>query len=518
MNEYSASHRIADATVERALSYAFLLIGKMEQSAPGSQFIFVTEVVIWAIERLNPSLVTALRDAGQFDDFRRCLTLYGTLRPSAEKFRYQAYLDGCADVALDYPDDGHVTAEDTMCALEHGSIGLAETPQRALFERAIRAISSRPQRALSRESVRERLPAVVHAYAIENELDAHMPDYDVAQTPPHMVKAMLHARRELILFDGGAHSEFWEKTYPSIVGDWLEMDIPEVAASIRSAGDVSDYFADVWGFLTEMRTVERIWAGVSYPIRALLLRCPDEHEAIEIVKKIVHAGDTDEADASRRSSLVWSMIRRREAKEICRATKVDQSAGANEYIDRLRATPAAAETCFVVDKHALPLEAAAVIAEKAALVVRVPESWLDNVDTLGQDYDLRPFFSERGKPSIVRCELAMSPAFWCQYEQLWPVVFAFRRSIPVVYVFERSLVVCQYPFCHFCDLRYIADLSPKHYPTTAVDEDGTVSYHRPSGWSQYRPSLLTHVVNEASYRNVGALSKTYVAENTSTAQ
>jgi hypothetical protein len=518
MNEYSASHRNADATVERALSYAFRLIGKMEQSSPGSQFIFVTDVVVWAIERLNPSLVTALRDTGQFDDFRRCLTLYGTLRPSAEELRYQAYLDACAEDSMAWPDDGHVTAEDMLCALEHGPICLAETPQRALFERAIRAISSRPQRALSRESVRGRLPAVVHSYAIESELDAHMPDYDVAQTPPYMMKAMLHARRELILFDDGAHSEFWEKTYPSIVGDWLEMDIPEVAASILSAGEVSDYFADVRGFLTEMRTVERIWAGVSYPVRALLLRCPDEHEAIEIVKKIVRAGDTDEADVSRRSSLVWSMIRRREATEIFPATKVDRSAGTNEYIDRLRAAPAATETCFVVDKHALPVEAAAVIAEKTALVVRLPESSLDNVDMLGRDGDLRPFFSERGKPGTVRCELAMSPAFWCQHKQLWPVVFAFRRSIPVLYVFDDSLVVCQYAFCHFCDLRYIADLSPKQYLTTIVDEDGTISYPGPSGWSRYRPSLLTDVLNEASYRNVGALSKTYLAESVSTAQ
>jgi hypothetical protein len=410
-----------------------------------------------------------------------------------------------------------VTAEDMLCALEHGSICLLETPQRALFERTIRAIPSRPQRALPRESVRERLPAIVHSHAIENELDDHMPDYDVAQTPSYMVKAMLHARRELIPFDDGVHSEFWEKTYPSIVGDWLEMGIPEVAASIRSAGDVSDYFADVWGFLTEMRTIERIWAGVSYPVRALLLRCPDEHEAIEIVKKIVSAGDTDEADVSRRSSLVWSMIRRREAKEICRTTKVDRSAGTNEYVDRIRATPAAAETCFVIDTDALPVEAAALIAEKTALVVRLLESWLDNIDMLGQDLDLRPFFSERGNPSIVRCELAMGPAFWCQHKQLWPVVFAFRRSIPVVYVFERSLVVCQYAFCHFCDLRYIADLSPKQYPTTIVDEDGTASYPGPSGWSRYRPSLLADVVNEASYRNVGTLAKAYAVENSHSA-
>jgi hypothetical protein len=100
MNENSASHRNAGATVERALSYAFRLIGKMEQSAPGSHFIFVTEVVVWAIERLNPSLVTALRDAGQFDHFRRCLALYGTLRPSAEELRYQAYLDACAEDSI----------------------------------------------------------------------------------------------------------------------------------------------------------------------------------------------------------------------------------------------------------------------------------------------------------------------------------------------------------------------------------------------------------------------------------
>jgi len=90
------------------------------------------------------------------------------------------------------------------------------------------------------------------------------------------------------------------------------------------------------------------------------------------------------------------MIRRREAKEICRTTKVDQCAGTNEYVDRIRATPAAAETCFVIDTDALPVEAAAVIAEKTALVVRVPESWLDNVDMLGRDYDLRPFFRSGG--------------------------------------------------------------------------------------------------------------------------
>ncbi|SFU25538.1 hypothetical protein SAMN05192563_103810 [Paraburkholderia aspalathi] len=81
------------------------------------------------------------------------------------------------------------------------------------------------------------------------------------------------------------------------------MDIPEFAASILDANAVSDYFANEWGFLTEKGTGERIWAAVSYLVRALLLRCPDEREAIEIVSRSC-AQATRMKLMSRRASLV----------------------------------------------------------------------------------------------------------------------------------------------------------------------------------------------------------------------
>ncbi|MGF6837894.1 hypothetical protein QF001_001761 [Paraburkholderia youngii] len=159
----------------------------------------------------------------------------------------------------------------------------------------------------------------------------------------------------------------------------------------------------------------------------------------------------------------------------------------------------------------------AAIEETTVLVVRLPESWLDDTDRLSQGTGLQAFCSEHENSGESRCELAISHAFWCEYEHLWLVMFAFRRAIPVGYVFTEMCVVCQYHFRRFSDLRAIGDLSPKRYTTNAIADDGTYSCWSASEWIHVRPSIIKRVVDEGSYRNLGALARAYLAEHPETA-
>lgn len=514
MTNHQILHNDVDAPLECALSYAVRLIEKMEQSAAPGQLIFVPTVIVWAVDRLNPALLAALRGTDRFGDLLRCLELYGTLRPEAESRRVQDYLDGCAEVCLDYPDDGWLMAEDMLDEVTDGSRHIPFTAERVTFERVLRQVIRRyPERTASSKGAADQLPAVVHSYHIESELDELMQPLKAKQLAPYLLTALRHARKELITCDDGTDHEFWNQTYPKVVGDWLEIDLPDIAASIQSAGAVSEYVHDFWSFLRLMREVERVWTGVSHPVRALLVRCADKQKALEIVRAIVCAHDTGEPDIPYFASLVWNMIRRRETCNRQRATKAALYAGTNEYIDRIRATPDSYESCFVTDTHILPADISATIEEKTALVVRLPEPWLRDVDQLTQDIGPRLFIAEYENPNKRRGALAMSIAFWCKYNQLWPVLLAFRRAIPVVYVFNEVCVVCQYPFHHFSDLRDIDDLSPEHYPTNTVAADGTYSDWRAREWVHVRPSVLKTVVDERSYRNVGVLARAYLAEN-----
>ncbi|MFL9913963.1 hypothetical protein PQR75_00850 [Paraburkholderia fungorum] len=514
MTIHQIIHNNIDAPLERALSYVLRLIEKMEQSAAPGQLIFVPTVIVWAVDQLNPALLAALRATDRFGDFLRCLELYGTLRPEAERRRVQDYLDGCAEVCLDYPDDGWLMAEDMLDGVTDGSRHIPFTTERVTFERVLRQVIRRyPERTGSSKGAADQLPAVVHSYHIERELDELMQPLESKQLAPHLLTALRHARKELLTCDDGTYREFWDDTYPKVVGDWLEIDLPDIAASIQRGGALSEYVHGFWSFVNLMIKVERVWAGVSHPVRALLVRCADEQKALDIVRAIVCAHDTDEPDIPYFASLVWNMIRRRETCNRNRATRATLYAGTNEYIERIRATQDSYESCFVADTQTLPADMSATIEETTALVVRLPESWLDDTDRLAQGTGLQPFFSEFENSDKCRCELAMSLAFWCEYDHLWPVMFAFRRAIPVVYVFNEVCVVCQYRFHHFSDLRAIADLSRKRYLTNTVAADGTCSDRSANGTIHVRPSILKSVVDEGSYRDVGAIAQTYLAEH-----
>jgi hypothetical protein len=509
----------SDTHLEQALYYAFRLVEKMEESAPGSQLIFLPAVVAWVIEQLKPALLEALREPGQFEDFLKCLELYQSLRPEAAEINFQTFSDGCDEMCIIVPYDGCVTPMDMLEALERNARTIAVTRQRALFERVLHQLQERgPTRGRSHASASAALPGIVHQYSAENDLDELMQMDDRRAVDACLVASMRHARRELLSCDNGTDPAFWQKTYPEVVTKWLELDLPETAAQIQREDAVRDYVNDVTQFREQMMNVERLWTGVSHPVRALLLRCADEQKALNIVAAIVRAGKTEERDVCYCASLVWSMIKRRETYTGERVTKVDQCTDRNEYIDGIRASDTANDICFVTATNSLPANMKAVIEETDVLVVRMPEAGLHDIDLLSKPLELRPFFSRDIDTKKFRRELTMTNALWCEYEQLWPIVFAFRRHIPVVYTFRDICVVCQYPFDHFSDLRYVGDLHPRHYPTTDVASDGTCEGYGPAkrGRIRIRPVVIKSVVDESAYRNVGELSKAFVAERSAT--
>ncbi|MGF6837893.1 hypothetical protein QF001_001760 [Paraburkholderia youngii] len=220
MTNHQTAHRNVDAPLERALSYAFRLIEKMEQSAAPGQLILVPTVIVWAMDQLNPALLVSLRETDSFDDFFCCLELFGALRPEAEQRRFETYLDGCAEVGLAYPDDGWLTAEDMLDAVADSSRPVPSTPARAIFERVLRqVIQRRPQRTVSSNGVGDRLSAVVHSYRIESDLDDSLQPLEAKPFVSYLKTALQHARKELVACDDGTDREFW-RARP--IYAWLE--------------------------------------------------------------------------------------------------------------------------------------------------------------------------------------------------------------------------------------------------------------------------------------------------------
>ncbi|QBR03614.1 hypothetical protein [Paraburkholderia pallida] len=519
------SPAVSFSAVERAFYYAVRLLLRMDQSAGNGNAIHVPEVMVWAIEGLKPNLINPLREASQSDRLIELLRHYDSLREIAESMRVQAHYDACFADMHDADDYGYLGIDEMVYALDHGEWECGDTEARASIERVVRAVHRR-YAAGEHHLESPQSAQVPAALLVPGEVAADLWNADASLLPSRapdnlsaMARALRHAKRELLACDCGNGSGSWDLVYTRVLGQWLEVDLPEVAAEILATGSVVEYFQKLAEYRADMCAVEEVWNRLGSPLRSLLLRTNSETEAICIIEQVVRKGRKDESDVALCTGRVWDMVRRRAAAGYADSVPLSTINGTNEAIEAIRASGEA--TCHFVDTVSLPERVASQTGEKHALVVRLPQVWRQAESEFEKRAHLECFFLSTAGSNDTRSAISFGQIFWCDREGLWPRLFRFRRHIPVLYVFDDDCVFAHYPFAHFVDLRACLDIPVRQWGSREIPEDGWRT-DRASQWfateleqtdARLFPAVLNRVVDYSAVPIVDALGDAYLAEN-----
>ncbi|RQM47140.1 hypothetical protein EHZ19_15925 [Paraburkholderia bannensis] len=510
--------------VDLALAEAIRLIARMDQSASAGRPIIVAELIVWALTKSVPSVIEPLVESGQVESLTGLLRDYAALRPIAESQRFNSYLKGCAEAGVDYDDNGYLTPEDMRRALESRGWRCGDPEARAAIARSLHFVL-----ADSKDAEPIGRPHSAATYnVLENTHRNHVECPSAAQAAdeldpvlqPALATAVAHARRELLTCDDGGTPDFWGKIYTSVLGDWLETDVPEVATEVLDNGLTSEYVKSVWLYVKQMDWVERFWAGLGHHIRDLLLGETDEVLALRLIGAVVNAGELhiEEHRVGAWSRRVWQMVQRRDSRAQKSADSLIASAESNMFLESVRSSTKGYDTGYLVDTKMLPGRFCGLTDERQVLVVRLPEDWLSALGEIESQPGLYCFWWEMGKDCGL--SLSINRAFWCDYDELWSKLFKFRRSIPVLYVFETVCIFARYRFQHFSDLRAVADVP--HKKRLAVDISGENWEHYPSSasWTatlpdghRLKPSILSNLVDMTNGTGVGKLRQACLREN-----
>lgn len=507
--------------VERAFYYAVRLLAKMDRSCAPGKPIVAPDAIAWAIDRLKPSLLKPLRETGQTDNLVELLRHYASLREVAENLRLEAFFSACADCGTPDEDQGYITLEDVLHALSEGDWKCNDAAARDSISLVLHTAFERHKDDRTDRHNQQTLsvPFLFDAPHLGNPEFGASDGLD-PDTSPTLTIALRHARQQLLASDTGYDPEFWGKIYTSVVGDWLEEDLPEIAAQIAATGQVSPYFNHVWIYVKQMQKVERLWNGVSHPIRALLRTVEGETEALRVIEQFVREDGTNEAEVAAWARRTWDMVKRRnptQEQPIGLATCRDEW---NADVEHIRRAFRGGSTCYLIGADALPQTLRPLTDEKSVLAVRLPERWLRAEHVLAEPADLKRFYWTNGSTEDTDLTLSINRSFWCSNEYLWPQLFRFRRSVPVLFVFKEKCILAGYRFNHFSDLRGVSEVSLKHLPTFEI-LDAEWENGRPAERRRHvradetatRPAIFTNLVDCSKATAGASLRKAYLSEN-----
>ncbi|MEX3992678.1 hypothetical protein AB4Y35_18120 [Paraburkholderia sp. EG286A] len=510
--------------VDLALAEAIRLIARMDESARAGKPIIVVELIVWALTKSVPSVIEPLLESGRVESLAGLLRDYAALRPIAESNRFSNYLKGCAEAGVDYDDDGYLTPEDMRRALKSRAWGCGDPEARAAIGRALHFVLADSKDAETsgppHSGANRTAPENTHRNHVECSSDARAADELDPVLQPALATAVAHTRRELLACDNGGVPDFWDKIYTSVLGDWLETDVPEVAAELLANGLTSEYFKSVWHYVKQMCWVERLWAGLGHHIRDLLLREIDEVFALQLIGAVVRAGELhiDEPRADAWSRRVWQMLQRRDSRTKESADSLIVSAESNTFLESVRSSTNGYDTGYLVDAKTLPSRFRGLTDERQVLVVRLPEDWLSALGEIESQPHLYCFYWESGEDC--RLALSINRAFWCDYDKLWLKLFKFRRFIPVLYVFGTCCIFARYRFQHFSDLRAVADVPNKRRETLDISGENWEHYPGSAYWttalpdgSHLKPTILCNLVDKTSGTPRRELREVYLREN-----
>ncbi|REG52079.1 hypothetical protein B0G80_8594 [Paraburkholderia sp. BL6669N2] len=509
------------SAVERAFYYVVRLLAKMDESCAPGKPIVAPDAIVWAIEKLKPTLVTPLRETGRTDNLIELLRHYVSLRDVAEKLRVDAFYSACEECGIHEVDWGHLTVEDALYGMAKGKWKCNDTAARDSISLVLHTAIERHKDDRADRHAKQTLsvPCLFDVPCSGNP-EFGAPDSLDPDTSPTLKIALRHARQQLLASDNGYDPEFWGKIYTAVLGDWLEEDLPDVAAGIVATGAVSPYFNHVWSYVKQMQAVETLWVGISYPIRALLRAVQTESEALQVIEQFVLQAGKSDTEVAAWTHRVWDMVKRRDLVQEQSASAMTCSDDWNADVDHIRTAFRGGSTCYVIDADALPQGLRPLTDENSVLAVRLPERWLRAEHILSTPANLERFYWTDSSTEDTDLTLSINRSFWCSDEYLWTQLFRFRRSIPVLFVFKGKSVLVRYRFNHFSDLRAVSDVPRKHLPTLEISDtrwkNDRLAELRMStviDGITTKPAIFTNLVDRSKVLANKSLRKAYVSEN-----
>ncbi|MFL9908923.1 hypothetical protein [Paraburkholderia sp. RL17-337-BIB-A] len=513
-------------TIEASLIYSVRLLADMDSAAGFGGVRLIPEVFIWTLEQINPSLIQQLRGLDLLDRFRLRLAQYQELRALAGPLRFENHLRAEAEICTDLQDVGYLGLHDIQYALDYGDWRPADRSARLCFKRVLRASSATPYPQYEMVGdLGEPLPfGTKGSFPACEQFATVMEDTSAtlyAQMAEPVETALKHIRRELVANDDGRKNRHWAHVYTSVLGAWLQEDLPELAAEVLAAGQAEAFFTELARFRHSVEQVEHIWNAMGKTVRALVLRA-DEPTASLVIAEFVRADDTAEDELPAWTSLLRNMLKRRGSAEASaernRMTEIVATRQTSDAAEQIRHAPNALHTCYLISCADLPESLRGTVSERQCLAVRLPEERLQIAQTLGQAPGLECFFSEETGPGkVCKTQLSVSRVFWCEYNALWPALFRFRRAIPVLFIFDQQCILVQYPFEHFSDLRQITDVHPRYYSTVYISDGPWTDWlaqesldSLPDG-TQLKPAMLEQVIDLCGRIHANPLADAYSA-------
>ena len=513
-------------TIEASLIYSVRLLADMDSAAGFGGVRLIPEVFIWTLEQINPSLIQQLRGLNLLDRFRLRLAQYQELRALAEPLRFENHLRAEAEICTDLQDVGYLGLHDIQYALDYGDWHPEDRSAPLCFRRVLRVSSAMPypEDEIVGDLGKPLPFGTKGSFPTGEQLKALVEDTSASlnsQMAEPLETALEHVRRELASNDDGRESRHWAHVYTSVLGAWLQEDMPELAAGVLAAGQAQAFFDQLARFRHYAEQVEHIWNAMGRTVRALVLRA-DEPTASLVIAEFLRADDTAEDEVPAWTSLVRNMLKRRGSAEASakrnRMTAIVETRQTSDAAEKIRHAPNALHDCYLISCADLPESLRGKVSERQCLAVRLPEERLQIAQTLGQTPGLECFFSEETGPGkVCKTQLSLSRVFWCEYNALWPKLFRFRRAIPVLFIFDQQCILVQYPFEHFSDLRRITDVHPRYRSTVYISDGPWTDWlaqksldSLPDG-AQLKPTMLEQVIDLGGQIHANPLADTYSA-------
>jgi len=305
---------------------------------------------------------------------------------------------------------------------------------------------------------------------------------------------------------------FWASVDVGDIDQWLQQDLPDIAAGIRRGGLTKQFRKGVRKHVRSMDCIERIvWQMKQESKDAIFDGTTSRTEMLQRVADYLHSigpnclysyihpgEDTSEEDdldldCEDENDDTLTPLEDRSASKICegvsevltmlaRGRSQSQSLVApqreedfctetNEtspMLEDIRSSPFGSNSCFLIDSSDLPSALAVFTQEKCCLVVRIPDEWIVRPGLLKQKTGLRFRFFDSEETGLAFPVWSLgNDLVWLDAARAASAITSFQMELPTVYVGSRECVMVVHDFNHFEDLLSLvhAEKEREAYPS-----------------------------------------------------
>lgn len=466
------------STLQSALSAAVCHVSDLDLSISDGNYPVIPAVIAWMMEKSEPSLMSEVGEKGLRDQLIQLLEEYGRLREHAIKLQEHARYDG-----YELPDYERpplpLEFYDIADAFYAGGFVATE-----LFREIFDTISADICNQLDELDAVEWgepepvAPVEMHAGS-ESEraplFDHHKGYWDSRRTDrfpkeweplDFAVKLMAD---ELGKMDNGRHENFWTTVDVSVVVGWLANDWPALYGVMVERNCIDHMYAEIASYVASQCEVEYAWARLGHVLRYLMRQHTDSQEALWLIAEVLAE---DKVNGHLAAQEVYEMFCRRHALPgVSSVAKHRETTDSTPTIERIRSNLASFDTCYVIDRKALPRTVRPMTAERHCLAVRLSEEWCPLVDTLSTDRGLEVLYTQHKVSGEFRRNLTPSRSFWASFDDLFPFLTGFRSSLPVLFVLNEVAILVVYRFNRFADIRRLTMIPPRDPMVFTIEDD-----------------------------------------------